>query len=188
MASAKLRRLSSVCASCFSSSRPAMARLPMVEKPKGEGSSAVKTTTSRGWSNATCNSPKRRQTSRAATTPATPSKRPPPRTVSMCEPVMMTGPCLRPPRRPMRLPAASTRTARPTSCSMILRTSARAFRSCSEKARRVKGGSSGATRRASRSMSLRIRLASGRIRSMIVSFCEKVPIDDGCTVSGCLAG
>ena len=95
---------------------PVMSRLPMGVTPTRVGSSQVKSTTSSEWRRATPDSWMHRATSRAPMTPTMPSKRPPASTVSVWEPIMSGGALSSSPRRwPMRLLAASTRTARPAS-------------------------------------------------------------------------
>ena len=93
---------------------PAMMRLPSGLRLTTEGSSQRKSTSSSGRESVTPDSRRQRTTSSAPSTPMMPSKRPPDSTVSVCEPSMRTGP-LPSQRRPMRLPAASTRVSSPAS-------------------------------------------------------------------------
>ena len=128
--------LSRSAATVSASIRPLMARLPIVESPKSDGSSQVKFTTSRGRPSRCPAAWRHRATSSPARTPAIPSNRPPACTVSRCEPVMIDGPSCRPGRRPITLAAASTVTSSPAA-RISAATQARAARSSSEKARRV---------------------------------------------------
>ena len=118
---------------------PAQLRLPTQEIPKSLGSSARKSTTSRGCIRETCCSRIDCAASRAASNPSMPSKRPPAGTVSECDPATRAPkPRPVPGVRPMRFPPRSTSTARPAA----LNSSASHARPCANwrsNARRVQG-------------------------------------------------
>ena len=130
-----------VIASMRSSSLPQRPRLPTHERPKSVGSSARQSMTSTGLRKGRPFSFKVLATSSAAMTPATPSKRPPRATVSLCDPRAITGADgSRPSSLPTRFPAASILVERPASSSRLMR-NARPCMKRGEKALLVNGRS-----------------------------------------------
>ncbi len=96
---------------------PTKARLPR-KSPTRLPSSSVKAATASGLARRYPSSRILWTASSAARTPAAPSKRPPLRTVSICEPAMTSGPS--PPSWPKMLPAPSTRKASPAASILFL--------------------------------------------------------------------
>ncbi len=118
---------------------PAQLRLPTQETPKSLGSSARKSTTSRGCRKEICCSRIDCAASRPASRPNTPSKRPPAGTVSECDPATRAPKSWPPPGlRPTRFPPASTSTLRPAAWNS-LSSQVRPSANVGSKARRVQG-------------------------------------------------
>ncbi len=115
---------------------PVKTRLPIMSGAKRAPSSLVKKATANGCSVSMPASLSVAMTSSPASTPRLPSKRPPVRTVSMCDPVITAGPATRPARVPTTLPMASIVTANPSS-RIQWQTRSRPALSSSESARRA---------------------------------------------------
>src|SRR5690606_4529128 len=90
-ASASVRPVGSFSSRCSADRLPLSARLPTQLMPKSLASSPAKSTTRREWRSRMPASWSSRTASMAPSTPMIPSKRPPPRTVSVCEPVTRAG-------------------------------------------------------------------------------------------------
>ena len=124
------------CRTSSSGSTPVNTRLPIMSGAKRAPSSLVKNAAASGCSVSTPASLSVSMTSSAASTPRLPSKRPPVRTVSMCDPAMTAGPDWRPGRTPTTLPMPSTVESRPSS-RIQPQTRSRPALSSSDSARRA---------------------------------------------------